>query len=125
MRPFLAYDRDYDELGARAMNDDMRMVSFHVYQAWKEGLDLREVLDVAMPVEQVPPNMKRLTIERLLENHEQAIGYGLYAPENLAILSKGNAPTITRGGFRGKRGTSRAHRSEECCSADGQLAGKP
>ena len=102
LRPFLAYNRDYDELGARAMNDDMRMVSFHVYQVWKEGLDLREVLDAAMPVEQVPPNLKRLTVERLIENHEQAIGYGLYTSENLALLSKGKAPTITQGDYDGK-----------------------
>jgi len=55
-----------------------------------------------LPVEQVPPNLKRLTVERLIGNHEQAISYGLYTPGNLAFLSKGNAPTITRGDHDGK-----------------------
>ncbi|MGB0154570.1 MAG: hypothetical protein ACPGFB_11115 [Verrucomicrobiales bacterium] len=101
LRPFLAYNRDYDELRARSMNDDMRVVSFHIYQAWKEGLDLREVLDLAMPVEQVPPNLKRLTIDRLIENHEQAMRYGLYTPDNLALLSRGKAPTVSKGKYAG------------------------
>ena len=89
LKPFLAYNRDYDEMSARATNDDIRMVSFHIYQARKEGLDLREVLDVAMPVEQVPPNLKSLTTDRLIENHQQAIDYGLYSADNLAALSMG------------------------------------
>ncbi|MEM6915051.1 MAG: hypothetical protein AAF491_00690 [Verrucomicrobiota bacterium] len=102
LRPFLAYNRDYDELRARAMNDDMRIVSFHVYQAWKEGLDLSEVLDRAMPTDQVPPNLKSLTTDRILENHGQAMRYGLYTPENLAALSMGRAPTVTKGEYAGE-----------------------
>ena len=71
LRPWLAYDPNYYKRGKRDRNPDHKRVAFLVYQAYADGCDLNRVLDRAMDTSQVPPNLKRQTILRLIENHEQ------------------------------------------------------
>lgn len=103
MKPLLAHDPQYHEQAKRSMNDDMRLVAYQMHCITEEGLDLREVLDAAMPTTEVPPNLKKLTISRLLENHQQAKDYGLLTPENIARLMKGESPMVTLGELAGQR----------------------
>ncbi len=103
LRPWLEYDPDYWKLQARSLNDDHRRVAFLVYQAYRDRCNLRQVLDQAMPVSDIPPALKELTIARLLENHEQALRYGLYTPENLRKMAEGKAPYATLTEFAGER----------------------
>ncbi len=103
LRPWLAYDKDYYKKRPRELNDDHRCVAFLVYQAFTDDCNLEEVLDLAMPTSQVPPPLKELTKKRLLENHAQAIGYGLYTEENLAKMFNGLAPFATQGEYAGEQ----------------------
>ncbi|MEM7469436.1 MAG: hypothetical protein AAF387_21500 [Pseudomonadota bacterium] len=103
LAPLLAHNPEYYRQAKRSMNDDMRLVAYQMYCVTSEGLDLRAALEAAMPVADVPPNLKTLMIKRLLENHQQALDYGLLTPENVARLMKGESPTITKGAHKGQR----------------------
>lgn len=103
MTPLLRYEERVQLGRKRGSNETMRIVSYHLFLAREEGLDLDRFLDSAQPPEVIPPSLAALNKERFLSNLTLGDRFGLFTTDNLARLAKGEAPYVTRGEFAGQQ----------------------